>query len=146
MSDIQQAAHQFLIVDSQVSGLASTRIYPDVLPVSNTKIDAADFPAIVMSVITGRSEQHLGGASGLKTERLQVNCYALTRREANQLAEAVRVATQGYRGEMDTVFVSGATLETTFDDAFQPIDGSDQYLYVRILDFEIAHEEATTTT
>lgn len=67
-------------------------------------------PYVVCHVFEGTSEEHLGGISGLASNRVELNCYADNSEDAYELAEAIRLAPlQSLRGTMANLFVASVT-------------------------------------
>lgn len=91
-------------VYTALSALAGGRVYPDILPQNVT------LPAITFFRVSGRHEVSMGGSSGLDNLRVQVDCWASSRSDADTLAESVRTAmfaattfsVGGVDGPMDT--------------------------------------------
>jgi hypothetical protein len=90
----EQAVFAVLAANAAVAAIVADRVYPTVLPQS------AEVPAIVYTRVSADHTHTLGGASSLASGRVQVNCWADSYAEAAELARAVRLAVQGYRGEV----------------------------------------------
>lgn len=78
--------------DGTVSGLVSTRVYPDQAP------EGSSVPYVVIHRIVGTEEKAKGGVEPTKETRLQVDCFAGTKDGANDLADGVESALKGYSG------------------------------------------------
>lgn len=139
LPDIGTAVRQYLLTRDRVSEVVGTRIYTDVLP------KEATLPCIVYFVVTGRSEEHLLGASGMAHTTIQFDCYATTRAAANNLAERMRTAPLvGLRGRIGTpsIFVYGINLSGPARySPDTPTDGSDEYRYLNSQDFLFSHSQ-----
>lgn len=89
---IGQALRAFLIADTAVAGLVSTRIYPLRLP------QKAVLPAIVLTRISGTRGHHLRGPQSLTRTRYQVDCWARTHDEATALGTLCQSRLDGFTG------------------------------------------------
>jgi hypothetical protein len=98
---IEKGLHTFLTGTAAISALVSARVYPVWLPQSPT------LPCLTYQRISGSRVRSLTGPSSLAHPRIQIDCWAATYDGAKTLAEAVRVALDGYSGLMGTVEVFG---------------------------------------
>ncbi len=70
-----------------IKSLVSNRVYPDVAPLSTTR------PYITIQKVGGQAWNYLESVFvGSRHARVQVNCFASTRNQANALARSVEVA------------------------------------------------------
>ena len=92
MSDIGAGINQKLLATAGVAAICGTRGYPDALPINET------LPAYTYAIVSDNSEHHMGGFAALAQARIQFDCFALTRKAANELGTAIRKAIQGERG------------------------------------------------
>lgn len=93
-------------LDAHLVGLASIAALVGVRIWPNAPRQAATLPFIVLKEFSAASHSELSGASvGTAVTRFEVSCYAATKAGAKQLAELVRLAIQGYRGDMGTQWV-----------------------------------------
>lgn len=90
-------------------GTAPARIHPNRLPQN------IGYPAISYQKITRTHLQTHDGLSGLARPRIQINCWAEGNTQAQNLADAVRYALEGFRGNMGTVSVMGGFAENATD-------------------------------
>lgn len=143
MSDIAADLITYLksktgVTDLVGSGTAA-RIY-----VEDPK-QGASLPYIVIEVFAGKTEQHLGGISGLATNRVQVDAYDSTQAKAYTLAEAIRLAPlAGYRGDLDATLtreVGQGSYEYGRD---RPTRGGNQRRHWVSRDYIFTHDEATS--
>ena len=112
---VEKVIYSKLSGDSDVSGLVSTRIYPVNLPQKPT------YPAIVYTRISGERTYSFDGASGLTSQRFQIDSFASTYSGAKDLSNKIRSAINGFRGTVSGIFVQGIFLENDsdiFDDDF----------------------------
>jgi len=78
-----------LKADASVSALIADRIDPDILP------ENPIYPAITYSEIFPGAQYHLSGPSTLSNPQIQIDCWALTRDGAKDLAAKVKTAIDG---------------------------------------------------
>jgi hypothetical protein len=94
-----------LLADATVSGLITSRMYPQRLPQKPT------LPALVYSRISRSGEiATADGPDGLPMLRLQIDCWDRTNDGAKELAAAVRAVLNGGRWPLDgiqSVFQAG---------------------------------------
>lgn len=62
------------------------------------KPQGAGFPAVVLWLTGDAEGLVMNGPSGVSIGRVQVDCYALTAKGADDLAQAIRSRLHGYRG------------------------------------------------
>ncbi len=110
---IEKAIRSILVNDSTVKAI-TTRCYPGKIPQDPT------YPLIVYYKVTGMRDHHLQGPSGLAHPRFQVEAWATTYDAAKTLANAIRVALDGYKGTQGTVDIGSILMESerdTYEDA-----------------------------
>lgn len=105
MATIEEALRAILTANAGVTAIVSTRVYPVVIP------QAATLPAVAYQRISATREHNLGGPGGLTRVRFQLTMAAATYAAMKALANAVRVALDGYRGTVSGVFVQAALSE-----------------------------------
>lgn len=97
-------AQALLLGSSGVTALVgagpSARIKFNVLPQPPT------FPAVVLTVVDNVALSRIEGPAPLFLGRLQCDCYATSYADAHALADAVRVALDGFAGMMTVTFLS----------------------------------------
>lgn len=127
---IETGLYEFLRDAATVNAIVSGRVYPVYLPQSPI------YPAITFQRISGPRVRSLTGPSNLAHPRIQVDCWAATYNAAKELADAVRIAIDGYSGAMGDHTVYGAIVETDRD-FYEP-----EALVARItLDIILWHDE-----
>lgn len=92
MAVVEQGLRALLVANAGVNALVAGRIYPQTAPAG------AALPAIVYSRISGPRLAAHDGPSGVAHPRFQFDCKATTYAGARGLANAVRVALDGYQG------------------------------------------------
>jgi hypothetical protein len=81
-------------------------------------------PRVVIHQIDGDHKHHMTAATGKAIGRFQIDCHAATPIAAEALAEAVRQALDGFRGEMNSgTFVSMCHLIDERTDYTPPHEG-----------------------
>jgi hypothetical protein len=81
-----------ILADSNVTAIAASRVFPNVLP------QRATFPAIAYSQITSQRTSVMGVDTGTVQSTWQVDAYAQNYADARKLASAVRKALQRKAG------------------------------------------------
>lgn len=134
----------FLLEDTTLAGLVGQRLYPNVLP------QAPTFPAMTFTWVSGTRFHHLGGSAGIAGPRVQFDCWAATYLEAEALFEALRLALDGFRGEIGgsppTRRIQGVVSagdRDLYEEGAESGSGSGAGIYRRSADFMIYYEEGT---
>ena len=133
---IEAALYQFLTEHPRLSALIGARLYPLVLP-QNVVYPAGRYQRIS----TTRVRSH-GGPSLLASPRIQVDWWAADApgvsgfRRVSDVAEACRLALDGFSGLMGTTHVDAATLVMERD-----LFEDDPLVFRVSQDFEIVHDE-----
>jgi len=129
-----------LVADTDVSAVVSSRIHADVLP------QRCVFPAIAYEIIDTTPNEHLNGIVDLSRARIQIDCYAKTRADANSLADKVRLAiekkTAGTYSSQYIVEINLVSGEQFFVE--QPKEGTDKRVFGTSQDFYV-HYRTTTS-
>ena len=123
--------------DAGVKALVASRIYPNVAPKG-----ARGGAYLVYQRISTPRVRSMDGPSGLASPRLQLTCYGPTYAKAMALAEAVRLALDGYAGVTGGVTVQGVTVLDEGDIPDLAVESESIRAYGRRLDVQIWHEEA----
>lgn len=119
---------------SAVTAIVSNRVYPDTLPQSPT------FPAITFNQVSRVGVDGLEGSCGKARRRVQINCWATTKKGAWQLADAVRQTLNGFHtGTFADSIIGSVRLDNEVDifDEESKIAGT----YRVVQDYIIAHLE-----
>lgn len=134
---IGKAIKARLTAHSGTDALVGGRIYPLRLPQGPT------YPAVRYQVISAPRTQLMGGPVGEVHARVQVDCYALTYEEADQLSAQVRIALNRWDGTSGGVVVEAVFLENERDiDEPETIDKGERGVYRKMLDFMAHYAEA----
>lgn len=140
MPDISATIRSITVADSAVAALVGTRMYSDVIPQKCT------MPAILYSVVDTVANEHLSGIADVSRARIQIDCFAKTRSQANSLGDAVRLALEKQnRGDNDGQFINEINLVGGEEFAFdQAESGTDQRRYITTLDFYVFYRTTTS--
>ncbi len=107
--------------------------------------EGVQLPFVIIAVLTGSSEVHLAGASGIATNRVSVISYGATHAAAYALDKTIRLAPLlGYRGTMGTGFVHAVDDDQGYECGYDPpVTGSAQKRYWVMRDYLFVHKETT---
>lgn len=133
MATIVKGLQTFLEAQSTITSVVGTRIYPQHLPRNSS------YPCLTHQLVSRTYGHHLSGVTGLSTARVQVDCWGEKLSDVETLAEAVRVALDGYFGTIGDVTVAFVQLDNEQDLSEAPQDESEQWLYRRTQDYLIKH-------
>jgi len=126
---IEKAIRSILIADTAVKAI-TTRCYPGKIPQN------PEYPLIVYYKVTGNRDHHLQGPSGLAHPRFQVEAWATTYDAAKALANAIRVALDGYKGTVGAVAIGSILMEAERD-TYEDVVSCHRV----IMDFFVWHSE-----
>lgn len=130
LKDIRAGLRTFLQADAAVAALVGTRVYPVKLP------QGVKDASLVYNEISGQSDHHMEGPSGLVTVRMQIAAWAQSADAAHALFLAVKEAIDGYRGMMGSVEVQGV-----FIDSWRDLDDTTANLRGKVADYFIHYSE-----
>lgn len=107
---------------------------------------SATLPRVTMGMIGCTRERHMRGVTTLAQATIGLVCAASNQVAVDELADAVRLALDGYRGPTlgfgsNTCTISGIRMTNDHDDVLAPIAADDQPLFQRVLIFDIWHRE-----
>lgn len=109
MATIEESLVELLTDDVTVNTLIAGRMYPLAMP------QGERMPAVVYQRISGPRVQAHDGPSGLAHPRFQFACIAATYAAAKTLANALRVAIDGYQDTIGSVKVDAILVENEID-------------------------------
>lgn len=137
MADVMVGVRGYLLSRTAITELVGQRIYTDIMPQNAT------LPAVAFSKRTTRHERTLSGFAGIAHCRLQFDCYAATRLQANYIAEAIRASgIIRVKGMTFGVDIRGARVEDgQRNEVEYSNENSDDHRYVTSLDLEIDYSE-----
>ena len=139
MADIGVGLRTYLLTKTAITDLVGTRVYPSVLPQN------AEVPAIVYDVMGGSPDDVLSGSSGSYRAVVDVECISENHITSNDIAEQIRLVTQGYFGAMGSEQCNACRLLGRFEQYLAPIDGSDLGRHVVAISLEITHNQTIPT-
>lgn len=134
---------KYLLTVPGVTSLLGTveEVFTDVLP----QRKVVTLPAIVINLRGGEHVRHFTGSSNFSRTLVQVDCWALTRDAADELAEAARQSLESYSGMMGDEEVNTCQAGRVRYDYEEPIDASEDGLYRHSRDYDIWHQTPATT-
>lgn len=136
---LQRALYAFLSLHAPLTALVATRVYPSIAPSS------AAFPYVTVQRLAVGSIYHMGGASATHDTLVQIDCWALSAIQAQQVAQVIRQSLDGFTGTWDGLEVDGVFIENEIDDAEPAEDASQRIFYRTILTLACWHERAVPT-
>ena len=122
--------------DNGVATLVGARIFPLVIPQRSAPTLLRQ-PCLVYARSSARRQQKYCGTDGLVRSEFQLDCYAPTFAESQQLAAATRAALIDFTGTMNGIRVSDVQLEDE-----QDMDEPDVGLYRVVQQFIVWHDES----
>lgn len=125
------ALYTHLQTHAGLVALVGDRVYPRRQPRDAT------FPLVLYTRVSTRRAMTQSGPDGLAEPRIQFDVWARDPDSADAVAEQIRLALHGFRGQMGDLEVGSVAIVGDIDDD-DPATG----LYRRILDAQIQHAEA----
>lgn len=116
---VEKALFDLLRLNTTVSALTSTRVYPQTIPQNTT------YPAIRYNQISGIRDHTLTDTVEMVHARFQIDCYGTSYSNARTLADAVRSALDNYYGGVGSVAIQCIHLIDE-GDSFDEVVGVDQ--------------------
>ncbi|QDV67193.1 hypothetical protein Poly24_08850 [Rosistilla carotiformis] len=132
--DVQQFVTAWLNTDATINGIVAKRITADELDKHQV------YPAIRHTIISTNEDTDLDGNAVALHSRLQIDCLALNRHEANALCRLVRNRLRGYWGTYDGFVVHGLIPVDAQRNQFTQPKASDQGIRAAIQDFRISYQ------
>lgn len=120
-----------LLVEPTLAASLGNRLYPELLP------EDATLPAGIINFVDGGGQLAHSGADGILWARLQVDFYATTSLEVQQLRDAARRWLNGYRGFMGSTRFEMVQLQLALGQ-YEPATGR----YRRITDWMVRYKES----
>jgi len=108
ISTIEEALRYSILADNSVRAI-TTRCYAAELPQNPV------FPLILFFRVTGASDVHLGGVSGIAHVRFQIEAWAETYAAAKELARAIRGAINTKIFRVDSVSLNSIVIQSERD-------------------------------
>lgn len=114
---IEEGLYAHLSTNNDISAVVGDRIYLSRLPQEPT------LPAVVYSNISGIPYMTMNAKGSLDRSRFQVDCWGSNALEAKSLAQKVRSALEGFRGQMGNEVVHAVIpIEVGMDDFDDVVD------------------------
>lgn len=111
MNDLRPALRAVLLADAAVfSAVGGSRIFPVQMPQGEKR------PSLVYHRVSGSSDYHMAGSSGLAQSRMQLDSVAEHAALAVQLANAVHDRLSGFKGTQDGVVIQGSFMVNERED------------------------------
>lgn len=129
MSGIREAIRAFVLADPKITALIGNRLYSIVVPEAETQ-----YPAVAYQVVSAIGSHHKSGATGFRDTRFQFSVIAARHSEAVAVVETLRACLDGFRGDMNGVYVHQIRADTETD-MYEQAAG----LYVVTIDFIVLH-------
>ena len=137
-SDVGKALREKLLAYASVTALVGQRMYPIAL------VQNATMPAIVYYKLSTPREHAIGDITRLAHARFQIDCYATTVEEANDVAHAIRNSgICAYQGTTSGIQFMGCELENDSSGHEPPTDGSQEHRYITSFDLVAHYAEAS---
>ncbi len=117
--------------DAGVTAIIVKRFFPDSAPAGT------EFPYATYFEVADPGHHHMGGNSDIRSPEMQIDCWGRTSTEAASVAEAIKNVIDGKS------FIEGGTnfravfKENELDFLEERKDGSDEFNYRRMLQFDI---------
>lgn len=92
MATVEDFIHNRLTTTAAIAAVVGARIYRVKMPDNPTP------PVITFQTVSGQVVESYDGDSGLAMPIVQIDCWARTAKQAQDLAALVRAALLGYRG------------------------------------------------
>lgn len=98
---MEEALTQLLLADTAIIDLIGKNLAWDTLPQSSPR------PAAVLYLVTGVTDYHMAGPSGLVESRVQIDAQGKTKADALAVARAIEAVLSGYSGTVSGVRFGG---------------------------------------
>jgi hypothetical protein len=131
---IERALYARLTGAAAVSAIIGTRLFPNFAPLGTAA------PFAIYNRVSANRIRSLTQRSGLAMVRMQVDCMAETYAGARALADVVRQALDGFRGEAGSppVMIESCSLQSD-QDLYE--DAAEPPLHRVSMDFMLTHRE-----
>lgn len=134
MPQLETALFDYLSSDPAIAAIVGTRIYPMRLA------EKTLIPAISWNRVSTQRQYTYDSyedTDAFVTARVQINCWAYTHGEADELGGAVLAALSGYSGEMAGELIQSSFTVNEFDTYEAPTK-----FHRRVMDFMLSYEDA----
>lgn len=117
---MEEALRALLLEDATVSSVA-TGVFWDTIPQGWLG------PVVVLFRISTVTDYHMEGPSGMREQRVQIDCRGATKTEAIGVARAVEDVLSGYAGTVNGTVFQGVFKENHRSSFEQPGNGAAKY-------------------
>lgn len=131
--DIYGAIVTRLEADTTLTGLISTRLYPNEIPQGDT------LPAVFYMTVSDVKDHFLTGQSSLESPIIQFTVYASTKAGAAAVASAIKTSLRDYQGTLSDSTVDCIRLINELPSRYTSDDGTTK-IYTHDLEFEVWHK------
>ena len=128
------ALRKVITHDQSTKSLCAERAFPDTIP------QGEGLPAIRYEVLSDRRDNDLSGLSGGRRARIQYDCYAKTRIEADELATAIETLLGNQHGNVHGVWIYELLPDNKYNRLDPPAEGSDEDRYRAVVDFTVHYQ------
>jgi hypothetical protein len=137
---LENGVFQALRNDTEVASLVGGRIFGSRFPNNTAK---PTLPAIVYFTFWSDTVRALDGPDGLRTKKIQIDCYADKYPDAVEAADAVRNLFEGFKGTLPNgVVVQSAIVEKDEDFPLEPGKPAQDFVYRRMLEVTFRYVES----
>lgn len=112
-----------LLADNTLSGLISTRMYPDLAP------QEADRPYVIFRREGAARFLHSEGANTIQQPRIVFEVFASSRSVCRQVADAIIDVLHGLRDLVGSTYVRRAEVDDEADLSVAPVGGDEDAIY-----------------
>lgn len=126
---------KYLNTRPDVLNRLSDRIYPNRVPQQAGNV----YPRAIVSAFSGQPDYSLSGEIEDLAKMVQVDVEAESQYEANEVADLIRQEISFFEGTWDDTIVKSCTVQNERDQDFPPTDGSDQWTFKRIIDYQVTY-------
>lgn len=124
-----------MLAGAGVAALVGVRAYPAVRP------QGSPLPALVYQLVSSPGAYHMGGVSGLRSARVQVDVYGASYAEGQAVADAVELALSGASGLTGATDFRGVFLDARRD-GFDPAQEEGSRVHRVSMDWVIRYRSA----
>ena len=139
---VESALYSYLTGVTGVTDVIGTRLYSDLANASGITR-----PFVSYFVVSENPSRHFGGPAGLKFARIQMDVWASSGPSRRAVAEALRLALDGFSGTMgaELLVVRRCALDMVRNTYVDPEDGTETPTYRATIEVEITHQESVPT-
>lgn len=130
MAEIEEALRTYLLTQSGLTALVSTRVLFDDIS------GGAALPAVVYQKISDIKDHLLMEQSTLERPMFQFTAYAATKAAARNISNQLKTALCDYTGTLSGIFVQYIRLDNEMSGKEQSADGA-MSIYIEDLEFEV---------